>query len=391
MSKLEKKKNNHFVPRYYISRFASVSNKQVGLYNLKSDLITDKAPIKSQCSRDYFYTKNPVFENEFAEIEGLHKQLLSKIVDNAHVPQPNTPEHYTLLSLIMFQAGRTATTAAHQDHLADQFGKAIMRKRYERENDREMLEFLDRVNISMPGGVLEAIADHLAMHPIIGDLDVTLFENHSREDFLTSDHPVALCNDLPAQASPLGANVGFASRGLLILLPLSPRYLLLLSDPEVYKVAKGARQIAKVSKVRDAVEFNLAQCFNAHENLYFASAGRVPETLATFKRRRQVLRPGPVSLTESRVLTPEGRTGLLFTMPAPDRRMVLPSAVEIRYAARTGKYKLGDAFVRNPMIVAAVQAQTKKIREEATKAAEARGKNPLPQGTPGNDDSGGAC
>jgi Protein of unknown function (DUF4238) len=373
LAKKEKKKNNHFVPRSYLVRFRSASDKQVGLYNLKSGLIVETAPIKSQCSRDYFYTKNPIFESQFAKIEGLHKQLLKKIVDEAYVPQLETPDHHTLLALIMFQAGRTATTAAHQDHLANQFGKAIMRKSFERDGNKEMLEYLDRVNISMPDGVIDAIGQHLAMYPLIGDLEVTPFENHSKEDFLTSDHPVALCNNLPAQSSPFGANVGFASRGLLILLPLSPHYLFLLSDPEVYKAAKDGRQIAAVTKVRDAVELNLAQCFNAHENLYFASAARVQETLATFNKRRQSLRLGPASLTEIPAFTPSGRTGVVLTMPALNRRMVLPNAVEIRRAARTGKYKLGDAFVRDPIRTAVVNAELnrlQKLREEATKAAE---------------------
>lgn len=375
MPKQEKKKNNHFVPRSYLVRFRSVSDKQVGLYNLKSGQIVMTAPIKSQCSRDYFYSKNPVFENGFAEIEGLHKELLTRIVDETYVPQVGSRDHHTLMALIMFQAGRTATTAAHQDHLAEQFGKAILRKSFEMKGDERMLRFLDRVNISLPGGVLDAIGQHLAMYPLLGDLDVTLFENRSKEDFLTSDHPVALCNSLPERSSPFGANIGFASRGLLVLLPLSPHRLILLSDPEVYKVAKDRRHVVMVTDVRDAVELNLAQCFNAHENLYFASEVRVGESLASFKRRRQVLRPGAASVTELPAFTPDGRTGVMLAMPAPDRRMVLPRAVQIRRAARTGKYALGDSFIRDPIRTAVVEAELDRIqnlREQATAAAESK-------------------
>jgi hypothetical protein len=86
------------------------------------------------------------------------------------VPQLETPDHHTRLALIMFQAGRTATTATHQDHLANQFGKAIMRKSFERESNKEMLEYLDRVNISMTDGVIDAICQHLAMCPLIAIL-----------------------------------------------------------------------------------------------------------------------------------------------------------------------------------------------------------------------------
>lgn len=110
------------------------------------------APIKLQCSRDYFYSKNPVFENGFTEIEGLHKELLTKIVYETYVPRGGSHDHHTLMALILFQAGRTATTAAHQDHLAEQFGKATLRKDFEMKGDERMLRFLQSVNISLPGG-----------------------------------------------------------------------------------------------------------------------------------------------------------------------------------------------------------------------------------------------
>jgi uncharacterized protein DUF4238 len=201
----QKKKNNHFVPRSYLVRFKSASEKQVGLFNLKSDLIVETAPIKSQCSRDYFYTKNPVFENEFTNLEGEQIRLFSKIIDGKYVPERDSRDHHALLNLIMFQAGRTATTADHQDHLANEFGKAMMRKQFEKDGRDDMLAYLDKITISMPDGIIDAIGQHLSMYPLIGDLDVTLFVNESSEEFLTSDHPVAQCNNLPSKSSPQGA------------------------------------------------------------------------------------------------------------------------------------------------------------------------------------------
>jgi hypothetical protein len=369
---VEKKKNNHFVPKSYLVRFKSASDKQVGLFNLKSGLIVETAPIKSQCSRDYFYSKNPVFENEFIKLEGQQKSLFTKIIGDTYVPALDTSDHHAVLGLIMFQAGRTATTAEHQNHIANEFGKAIMRKSFEREGRNDLIEHLEKVKITMPGAVLDAIGQHLAMYPLIGDLDITLFLNKSSENFLTSDHPVALCNNLPPNASPFGANVGFASRGLIICFPISPRVLLFLSDPEVYKVEKDGRNVAVVRKARDAIELNLAQCFNAHENLYFSSAKKVEQTLMAFKKRREILRTAPPPASETSAITPSGRKGVLLSMPAPNRRMVLPTAVTIRRAVKTAKYVLGDAFQRDPARIAVVRAELdriQKLREAATKAA----------------------
>jgi hypothetical protein len=80
--RMNKFKNNHFVPQRYLKRFRSVSDRQVGLYNLKSARTVEGAPMKTQCSRDYFYTKNPVFEQEFTKLEGNHERLFERIVWN---------------------------------------------------------------------------------------------------------------------------------------------------------------------------------------------------------------------------------------------------------------------------------------------------------------------
>jgi hypothetical protein len=211
------------------------------------------------------------------------------------------------------------------------------------------------------------------MYPLIDDLDCTLFINRTKEAFLTSDHPVALCNNLPA-TSPLGANTGFSSRGLIILFPLSPRALLFLSDREVYKIAKSERGAAVVTKGQEAVELNLSQCFNAYENLYFASSNRLQETLEVFRKRQDSLRKARPTLNETPILADSGRKQLLLEMPNRARRLILPKMVEIRrHAVRKAKYVLGDAFVRDPLRTTAVRAELdrlQKLREQATKRAE---------------------
>jgi hypothetical protein len=57
-------------------------------------------------------------------------------------------------------------------------------------------------------------------------------------------------------------------------------------------------------------------------------------------------------------------------------RLSLPKAVELRRAAKTNKYAVGDAFVRNPMRAATVEAdldRLEKLRDETLKRAKATG------------------
>lgn len=185
MSRQPKKKNNHFVPQSYLERFCSVSDRQVALYNLKSGRTFETAPIKTQCSRDYFYTKNPIFEDEFTKIEGTQKRLFAEIITTEIVSAPGSPDRSALSSCIMFQAGRTVTTVENADHLANQFGKALLRNYLEKEGRDDLLAHLPELQISIPNAVMDSVGQHLAMYPLIDDLDCTLFINQTNEDFLT--------------------------------------------------------------------------------------------------------------------------------------------------------------------------------------------------------------
>jgi hypothetical protein len=364
---LPDKKNNHFVPRSYLKRFCSGSERQIGLYNLKSGRIVDSAPIKSQCSRDYFYTKNPIFEDQFSKLETRQKDLLGKIIDTRSVPEHHSFDRATLSACVLFQAGRTATSAAHRDHMATEFGKAVLKYELTGGDRADLLEHLPKIKITQTNAVMESVAQHLVTSPLINDLACTLFINQTEEDFLTSDHPIARCNSLSPSRTP-APSIGFASRGLIIVYPISPRMLLLLSDVETYKVEKNSSGAAILKGKGDVVEMNLAQCGSAYENLYFASPARVQATLEAFRNRSTVERPPPSSLEERPV-----DRGVWLNMRSHVRRLSMPKVIQLRHASKTRKYKLGNDWVRDPLCVQTVKAESdriNKLREEVTQRAE---------------------
>jgi hypothetical protein len=103
--------------------------------------------------------------------------------------------------------------------------------------------------------------------------------------------------------------------------PISPRHMILLSDPEVYKIASDDRKIVHLRKANEIVDLNLAQCFNASENFYFASFEKVQGTIKAFKKKKDALRLPTPELTEAEGITPEGNMGTLLSMPGRARRM----------------------------------------------------------------------
>jgi hypothetical protein len=375
-----KKKNNHFVPRSYLQRFCSISERQIGFYNIKSGLIREDAPIRSQCSRDYFYTKNPLFEDEFGKIEGAQTALLKKIIDSQGMPEHGSADRRSLSSLVMFQAGRTAATAAHVNHLIDQFGKAALRHHLTKKGDADLLELLPKVKISKTNAVMDAIGQHLAMSPLIDDLDGTLLFNDTEENFLTSDHPVVLCNSMPA-IRPCDRGTGFSSRGLIILYPISPRALIFFCDAEVYRIEKNSVGCSLLERKRDVLELNLKQFGNAHENVYFSSSADVQETLGTFRKKPEEVRPPRANVEETPVISEGNRRGILLTIVPQVKRLPLPKVAQLRYAARTGKYKIGDGRVRDPLRAYYVEEELNRL-EAMGKAAMKKAQKEEPEEVP---------
>ena len=102
----------------------------------------------------------------------------------------------------------------------------------------------------------------------------------------------------------------------------------------------------------------------------------VQATLEAFRKRSDAVRPPRPALKETPFLSEDNRRGVLLDMSRQVRRLSMPKVVQIRYAAMTGKYKLGDGRVRDPARVQVVEAELDRLQKlRATKMAE--GAQPL--------------
>ena len=72
------------------------------------------------------------------------------------------------------------------------------------------------------------------------------------------------------------------------------------------------------------------------------------------------------ALKETPFLSEDNRRGVLLDISRQVIRLSMPKVVQIHDAVKTGKYKLGDDWVRDPARVQVVR----ELREEATKRAE---------------------
>lgn len=98
---MPEKKNQHYVPKMLLKRFGyGEGNRQINLFNIASGHLNRGAPMKNQCSRDYFYDQDGVLEGHLSCVEGRYASVIKDAVENERY----NPKHvYFLPSAKAFQ------------------------------------------------------------------------------------------------------------------------------------------------------------------------------------------------------------------------------------------------------------------------------------------------
>lgn len=239
-------KNQHFVPRCYLKPFTvNGENAAINLYNIDRNRLIRGAPVKNQCSRDYFYGQDARLEAAIQSVESAYGIVLREILRPGY---SLTQEHcYVLRIFWMLQNVRTEAASKRSVEMTD--------------------EALGGLDPSFGFEIKEAVQS--AMHAfaesmeVVSDLKVCLIKNITDVPFITSDDPAILANRWYLENSKTkGMSFGMRDAGALLLLPLSPKIYCICYDPDVYSIAneKGWGIARHKSDVEALNELQLLHC-----------------------------------------------------------------------------------------------------------------------------------
>lgn len=247
-------KNQHFVPRCHLRPFTlETEGLAISLINLDRKKLIPNAPVKNQCSKDYFYGTDENLENAIQLVESGYGRALNDLVRSSRrLSEANKTVFRTFW---LFQHLRTEAAAMRAVQLA--------------ESTRNLAE-LPPGEFSL--GIKEAVqiacrAFVDAMHEI-DDLKFCVIKNKSDVPFITSDNPAVLTNKwrLDHDRSP-GHSFGMGSAGMLAILPLTPKLLFLGYDGDVYSIANECG-VVEIKNRRDAIALNRHQFLQCVANVY---------------------------------------------------------------------------------------------------------------------------
>lgn len=256
-------KAQHYVPQFYLRNFG-VGNS-VALFNLKRRTHFDSASIPGQCQRPYLYGKDGPVEPLLTEIERRAANAIRDIVAQSTIS--DDPEAYVaLIRFIVIQHGRTPLAAAIFNRMSTKMSRAILRTPGVLKP--ELREHVDGVGVEWKMPEVEGVRIALTTGHLLLDLTATLLVNETNTDFITSDCPAVLFNPW-CRGWKAGGVTGWACAGLQVYLPLSPRHILLLWNPEIYSMSGGPRRELRISHPRDVYGLNAVRLLSVQSNLYY--------------------------------------------------------------------------------------------------------------------------
>lgn len=247
-------KNQHFIPRCHLRPFTLQSEGvAISLINLDRKQFIPNAPVKNQCSKDYFYGTDENLENAIQLVESEYGRALNDLVRSSQrLSEANKTVFRTFW---LFQHLRTEAAAMQAVQLS--------------ESIRNLAE-LPPGEFSL--GIKEAVQMACrtfvdTMHEI-DDLKFCVIKNKSDVPFITSDNPAVLTNKwrLDHDRSP-GHSFGMGSAGMLAILPLTPTLLFLGYDGDVYSIANESG-VVEIKNRRDAIALNRHQYLQCVANVY---------------------------------------------------------------------------------------------------------------------------
>lgn len=247
----EKKKKQHYVPRFYLKSFArqKIPKKFIIRFFNKETGEKHEQNITQVAMEKYFYDDGepPIIENRMMELEGYHSAVYHKIINDQSIEQLTMYDKFMICHYLMIQNERTRSARVRDSQvfkiIYQYFEKEENYPPFESFNENykqwllESRSAVGQFNIMLNPVEMKDGTIHYPFEPAIKmtQLGWILLKNNLEREFYTSDHPVRVF--IPPENKKFiirsfGSEL-YTSEGVEIYFPLTPRLCLVLFDKTV--------------------------------------------------------------------------------------------------------------------------------------------------------------
>lgn len=261
---MAEKKKQHFVPKLLLKNF-TFNERFINQYNLRSHSARKNIPYEDQCQKKYLYGQDLVIENALGELEDAAGPAISRILSTKTVPLKDGNKDFLLLTEFMiFQNSRTLSAKNAYERLADSYFENIVKEQLRATDlDKDLIE---QVKMKLINPLGDTLKNSARLIPVLCDLDFILICNETPVEFIITDNPSVLMNSYMDNATD---STGIAWKGLQIIMPISPEYILGMVDPQAYVIPKN--RIVTIAKQTESIALNACIAANADQSVYYRS------------------------------------------------------------------------------------------------------------------------
>jgi hypothetical protein len=254
---------HHYVPRMLLKNFSvDVDKKYLNMHLLKNDHFKYRIPLYDQAQENNLYGSDQKLEKFYGGLESAASICLDKL--NTGNVDLEKEEHWHIKLFIVNQISRTPGFVSSQDDSIEKLLKNMA------SHDKFLKDHLDDFSVSLnkPYNMYSSFSLDLLF--IILDLKLGLLESSNKNAFFViGKNPVILLNPfLKEKNNWKWSTKGLAQKGISIIMPISPRFSLILYDSLRYTlINKNPKWVISDSNVEKLNDF---QYCNTDECIYFA-------------------------------------------------------------------------------------------------------------------------
>lgn len=292
---MSNKKDQHFVPKFYLRHFSYERNrKEIGVYNIYNDIFIQRAKLKTQACKAFFYGKDGKTEEALSILENDISKLYLNFKDENYFPIPDSGDHCMLLLFTIITQLRNPYESLKLDKSINSFFKLILHR------NELPKEIINNTSIQIPNVVDMAFSNLNKSVLFATDLKYKIIKNETDVSFITSDSPVIKYNQFLETKNWHRALDDVSILGLQIFFPLTPKILILFYDSGIYKVGDKKQKIINIVNKKDIEQLNLLQILNCHSNVFFNDNHSKIELENLYKLSKQYKRGNIVTIKEDR-------------------------------------------------------------------------------------------
>ncbi len=276
-------KRQHYIPRFLLKEFSPDSkHEKINIYLLKQNKFIPNAKLYNQACQDYLYGEDQVLENVYSQLENKVSPLLRKI--NCNGLFFSDEEKAWIQTFVLFQNFRTPEASLKIKDITNGLINEVpqLSKRYGNNILGVQNNFYFLFKIAS-----ESIY-------VIADLRIDILTAPSECYFIIGEHPVIVLNPILYEKQWMSGKESIASKGAIVILPISDRKALILYDHEMYRLKKRNGQI-EISD-NDIELLNYCQFLYSSNCIYTKSSFN--QTFIKMNEESKEFRESPKMVTE---------------------------------------------------------------------------------------------